>query len=80
MVFIAPGTGGVAFVAGRKVGGAVQRNRSRRVMRAAWADRRGGGHEDVDTVLVARASILKVNSPRVADEIDLLLKQAGSRP
>jgi ribonuclease P protein component len=45
--------GRVAFVAGKKIGGAVVRNRSRRVLRAT-ARRAGGSWPNWDVVLVAR--------------------------
>jgi ribonuclease P protein component len=80
VVFVAPGTGGVAYVAGRKVGGAVQRNRSRRVLRAAWAAARDHAHEEVDVVLVARRAILSTGSTQVALEIAALLGGPQSRP
>ena len=34
VVFVAPGAGSAAFVAGRRIGGAVLRNRARRILRA----------------------------------------------
>jgi len=51
----APGTGATAVIAGRKVGGAVQRNRARRIMRAALQEIRP--RPDDDIVLVARPTI-----------------------
>lgn len=45
--------GRVAFVAGKKLGGAVQRNRCKRVMREA-ARRAGAPWSDFDVVLMAR--------------------------
>ena len=57
VVFLAPGTGQVAFVAGRKVGGAVERNRARRILRAAWSEVAPQIEHGHDAVLVARAAI-----------------------
>jgi ribonuclease P protein component len=50
-----PGTGATAVIAGRKVGGAVQRNRARRIMRAALREIRP--RPDDDIVVVARPTI-----------------------
>ena len=72
VVFLAPGTGEVAFVAGRRVGGAVERNRARRILRAAWrqiADR----DKDTDVVLVAREAIRGARTQDLMDEMTDLL-------
>jgi ribonuclease P protein component len=74
VVFLAPGTGAAAFVAGRKVGNAVNRNRARRILRAAWlevAPRIGNGH---DTVLVARAAIRGAKTQDLVAEMTELLR------
>ncbi|TLM78872.1 MAG: ribonuclease P protein component [Actinobacteria bacterium] len=47
--------GRVAFVAGRKLGGAVARNRAKRVLREACR-RAGGPWDGLDAVLIARAA------------------------
>lgn len=76
VAFVAPGSGKVAFVAGRRVGGAVVRNRARRVLRAAWqqlAPRAGG---DQDVVLVARAAIRGAKTQDLVTELDELLSDA----
>jgi ribonuclease P protein component len=76
VVFVLPGTGSVAFVAGRRVGGAVSRNRARRILRAAWrelAPRVVGGH---DFVLVARASIAGARSGELVTEVEQMLLRA----
>lgn len=70
---MASGSGGVAFVAGRKVGKAVQRNRSRRLLRAAWSQIADRAEEGTDVVLVARRNILEIGSAEVAGEISTLL-------
>lgn len=73
VAFVASGSGGVAFVAGRKVGKAVQRNRSRRLLRAAWSQIADRAEEGTDVVLVARRNILEIGSAEVAGEISTLL-------
>ena len=78
VAFVASGSGGVAFVAGRKVGKAVQRNRSRRLLRAAWSQIADRAEEGTDVVLVARRNILEVGSADVAGEIAILLS-GGAR-
>jgi ribonuclease P protein component len=72
----------VAFVASRKVGGAVQRNRAKRLLRGALAiaaaeppDLRGW------FVLVARREILKLKCHQVGDQLrGLLGRQIASAP
>ncbi len=76
VVFVAPGTGLAAFVAGRRVGGAVLRNRARRILRAAWrelAPRVADGH---DVVLVARATIAGSRTHELVSEVEGLLMRA----
>ncbi|MGE5226508.1 MAG: ribonuclease P protein component [Planctomycetaceae bacterium] len=73
VVLLAPGTGGCAVVAGRRVGGAVQRNRARRILRAAWHDVAplvGGRH---DVVLVARPGIQGAKAQDLVAEMTELL-------
>ena len=66
------------FVASRRAGNAVQRNRAKRLMRVA-----AGGlqhrlvHDDVWIVLVARAALANENSQDVLQEIDRALGAAG---
>lgn len=76
VVFVAPGPGSVAFVAGRRVGGAVLRNRARRILRAAWrelAHEVGSGH---DIVVVARATIVGARTHELVAEVGELLSRA----
>jgi ribonuclease P protein component len=68
LVFERPGSGRLAVVAGKRVGGAVQRNRARRVLRAAWAEARPI-EGDRDVVLVAREAIAGARSHDVAEEM-----------
>jgi len=67
-------TGRVAFVAGKKLGNAVHRNRCKRVMRAA-VRRAHGPWPKHDVALIARPG-LAVATP---DEVDRALKSVISR-
>ena len=73
VVFLAPGSGRFAAIAGRKVGGAVQRNRARRVIRAAWPSV-ATRLPDSDAVFVARAGILGAKTQDLVREMRNLLE------
>ena len=67
----------VGLTATKKVGGAVQRNRARRVLRAALAEhlpRDVGGY---DIVLVARGVTPHLKSTQVSRSLAALLHRAG---
>ena len=74
VVFLAPGTGGVAVVAGRRVGGAVQRNRARRILREAWRVIAPQIDEGTDAVLVARAGIRGAKTQDLVAQMTQLLR------
>jgi ribonuclease P protein component len=76
VLFVAPGTGKVAFVAGRRVGRAVLRNRARRIMRAAWRELAPTVPDDYDVALVARGTIQGARSRDLVTEVDELLSRA----
>jgi ribonuclease P protein component len=76
VVFVAPGTGSVAFVAGRRVGGAVVRNRARRILRAAWREVASDVRDKYDVVLVAREAIRGAHTHALIAEVDGLLARA----
>jgi ribonuclease P protein component len=57
--------GRVAFIAGKKLGGAVVRNRCKRVLRAGAA-RAGGPWAGLDVVLIARAGL----ATAAVDDVD----------
>lgn len=66
-----------AFVCGRRIGSAADRNRARRVLREAWRSvqpRIGGGF---DVVLVARPSIEGAKTQDVVEDLDRALAAAG---
>lgn len=75
-----PGAEGpqVGVVASKRVGGAVQRNRAKRLLRHAArcvADKLN--HRDLWVVLVAKSAILSASARDVQDDIERLLTQAG---
>ena len=76
VAFVAPGRGTVAFVAGRRVGGAVVRNRARRIMRAAWRELVPPGRDRFDVAWVARGTIRGARTQDLVAEMGELLKRA----
>jgi ribonuclease P protein component len=76
VVFVAPGRGSAGFVAGRRVGGAVVRNRARRILRAAWRQLAPRVLERNDYALVARASIRGAKTQDLVAEMEELLRRA----
>jgi len=69
--------GRVAFVAGRKIGNAVMRNRSKRVLRAAVA-RAGGPWSGADVVLIARPGTAEAAASALDEAISRIARKAGS--
>ena len=67
----------VGLTATKKVGHAVQRNRARRVMRAAIAEHLEQNIGGYDLVFVARAQTARVKSTQVSRAVAKLLAQAG---
>ena len=77
VLFLAPGSGGIAVVAGRRVGGAVERNRARRILREAWRRAATAGGDE-DAVLVARAGIRGSKMQDLVTEMtELLARDRG---
>ena len=66
-----------AFVASKKVGNSVQRNRARRLMRAAYRAVEPNVKKGYDIICVARASIIGCKEPEVERQIRKSLKDAG---
>lgn len=76
VVFVAPGSGTVAFVAGRRVGGAVLRNRARRILRAAWRELAPRIRDGYDVAMVARGAIRGAGTHELIPEVEGLLSRA----
>lgn len=66
-----------AWVAGRRVGPAVVRNRARRLLRQAWWELSPRVRDGHDVVIVARPSLRGAGAPEVSEEIERLLHRAG---
>ena len=67
----------LGITAGKKIGGAVSRNRAKRVITAAFRTCLPNISEGYDFVIVARTRILNVKSTVVASSLKKLLKDAG---
>lgn len=67
----------VAAAAGRVVGGAVQRNRAKRVLRAAVQPLIGAIKPNMDILLLARPGIRPANSTQVREALSDLLIRAN---
>jgi ribonuclease P protein component len=80
VLFLAPGSGEFALVAGKKIGGAVQRNRARRILRAALHEVAPRGIEEHDVVLVAREAIRGARTQDLITEMTELLGRGEARP
>lgn len=68
----------VGITSGKKIGGAVQRNRARRVIRAAFCELEDGLDGNFDIVFVARTKTTQVKMQRVLDEMKIHLKDLGA--
>ena len=67
----------IGFVAGRRVGGAVQRNRAKRKMREAFRLNQHRFRGPCHLALVARSGCPSASYDQVAEELLSLLSQAG---
>jgi ribonuclease P protein component len=79
VLFVAPGSGASALVAGKKVGGAVQRNRARRILRAALREVAPRGLEGRDVIVVARETIRDARTRDLIEEMTELLEREEMR-
>ena len=66
-----------AFVASKKVGNSVERNRSRRLMRAAYRALESNIKSGYDIIFVARAAITECREPEVEKQLRKSLEGAG---
>ena len=66
-----------AFVSSKKVGNSVERNRSRRLMRAAYRNIEPGEKKGYDIIFVARAAIIGCKEPEVEKQLKKSLESAG---
>ena len=66
-----------AFVASKKVGNSVERNRSRRLMRAAYRALESNIKSGYDIIFVARATIIECKEPEVERQLKKSLESAG---
>lgn len=79
IVYVAPrpGPSRAAWVTGKRVGGAVARNRARRLLREAWRALWPRVREGQDLVLVARGPFGGSKAPELIEEIQQLFTDAG---
>ncbi len=75
VLFLAPGSGEVAVVASRRVGGAVHRNRARRILREAWREVAPTAGDGNDVVIVAREAIRGAKTQDLVAEMKELLRR-----
>src|SRR5438105_13237125 len=75
LVYIMPRDQGlrVGFVIGRRVGGAVDRNRARRRLKEAWRALAGRLRDGYDIVVVARPEIRETKTQELIPEMERLL-------
>ena len=76
MSVLSPRGGSAAFVAGRRMGGAVLRNRARRILRAAWRELADEVEDGYNVVVVARAAIVGARTQELVAEVAELLSRA----
>lgn len=67
----------LGITAGKKIGGAVQRNRAKRVVREAYRALLPRFNKSVDMVIVARKKSAYVKSDIVRDELEKVLIKAN---
>jgi ribonuclease P protein component len=79
VLFLAPGCGDWAVVATRRVGGAVGRNRAKRILREAWRQVSPQVTADFDAVLVAREAIRGATTQDLVSEMTELLPREAVR-
>jgi ribonuclease P protein component len=80
ILYVAPDSGKAraGFVVSKRVGGAVTRNRARRILRAAWHSLASSVAEGVDAVFIARDTIQGARTQDLEPEMRELLRRAGA--
>ena len=80
ILYVAPDSGKAraGFVVSKRVGGAVARNRARRILRAAWRSLAPSVAEGVDAVFIARDTIQGAKTQDLEPEMRELLRRAGA--
>lgn len=68
----------IGITTSKKIGGAVQRNRARRIIRAAFADLEGKIEGSYDFVFVARSRTTAIKMQTVRKSMLAQLKKAGA--
>ena len=74
VLVLAPGAGATAVVAGKRIGGAVERNRARRIVRAALREV-APAREGQDLVAIAKPSIRGRSANDLVSELRGLLSR-----
>jgi ribonuclease P protein component len=79
VVYVLPSEGGtrVGFVTSRNVGGAVARNRARRLLREAWRELAPRIRSNQDVVAVARPEVRGAKMQDVKADMERALSSAG---
>ena len=67
----------IGITSGKKIGNAVERNRSRRVIRAAFAELEQGLNGSYDIVFVARSRTSQVKMQEVLSQMEKQLRTLG---
>jgi len=67
----------IAIIAGRSVGGAVQRNLAKRRLRSAYQSLQAGLQNGFDLVIIARRPILEIEYTELIQLFATLFRQAG---
>ena len=65
------------YASPRSIGGAVARNRVRRLMREAWRAVQGSVREGFDVMIVGRPEVRGASLDEVATDLERLLEEAG---
>jgi ribonuclease P protein component len=69
-------SGRVAYIAGKKLGSAVVRNRAKRLLRAATRQA-GGPWPGSDVLLIARPATITASSPEIASAVAAVARRLG---